>query len=102
MLIKCNKSKQANFENELKIKAKEVAEIVIEKNRKYGDSIHKTIAILKILYPNGISKERYVNLLTIVRMLDKLSRLANNDKNDDEDPITDLIGYSLLRSCTKL
>ena len=65
----------------------ELKELLLEKNRKYGDSALNPVRIF--------SKASTLEQLK-VRMDDKLSRLQNAQDDDDEDPITDLIGYLVL------
>lgn len=69
-----------------------------QKNLAYGDSFSKTPAILEVLYPDGVKPSQYRNLLTLVRMLDKINRIAAQTGNsrDSEDPFTDLAGYAIL------
>jgi hypothetical protein len=69
-----------------------------QKNLAYGDSFSKTPKLLEILYPDGVRPEQYPNMLTLVRMLDKINRIANQDSRttDAEDPFTDLAGYAIL------
>lgn len=78
----------------------EVVNTVVEKQRQYGDSVTKTVAILKALFPEGVPVFAYSDLLLIVRMLDKFSRLATrgSDGKDlgGEDAWKDLCGYALL------
>lgn len=76
--------------------AEEVAQLVVEKQQAYGDSFGKSSEILQILYPNGVTVEQYGDMLTIVRILDKLFRVANKKDAFDESPYKDILGYSLL------
>jgi hypothetical protein len=62
-------------------------ELLLDKNRKYGDSALNPVRIF--------SQASTVEQLK-VRMDDKLSRLRNAQADDDEDPVTDLIGYLVL------
>jgi hypothetical protein len=62
-------------------------ELLLEKNRKYGDSALNPVRIF--------SKASVLEQLK-VRMDDKLSRLRNAQDDEDEDPTTDLIGYLIL------
>lgn len=79
-----------------KEKALEIAQLVESKNRAYGDSISKTAEILEILYGDSIPKEKYKDLHYIIRMLDKIARLASSDeKAFGEDCWKDLGGYAL-------
>lgn len=66
----------------------EIKEMLIEKNRKYGNSV---------LYPVRVfSKADPVEQLNI-RIDDKLSRLAAMQPDEDEDVEKDLIGYLVLK-----
>lgn len=74
----------------------EVAALVSEKHIAYGNSFGKAGDILKILYPNGVAIDQYTDMLTIIRMLDKLFRIATSKNAFQEDPFKDLLGYCLL------
>ena len=65
----------------------DVKEMLIEKNRKYGDSALNPIRIF--------AKSDTVEQLK-VRIDDKLNRFKNMQKDDTEDVINDLIGYLIL------
>ena len=91
----------------------ELGALVTDKNRCYGDSAAKAGDILKVLYPDGISPNQYEDSMLIVRVLDKLSRIAQRgaDGKDlgGESPWKDIAGYGLLgwrkdlrcRECTE-
>lgn len=72
----------------------------IDKNRKYGDAVRKTLGILQELYPGGIRPDQYSDLLLLVRVLDKLIRIATYTPErrdaDDESPWSDVRGYGIL------
>lgn len=61
--------------------------MLIEKNRKYGDSALNPMRIF--------SKASTMEQLK-VRLDDKLSRLRNVQEDEDEDVVSDLIGYLVL------
>lgn len=61
--------------------------MLIEKNRKYGDSALNPMRIF--------SKASTIEQLK-VRLDDKLSRLRNAQDDEDEDVVSDLIGYLVL------
>jgi len=79
-------------------KATEIAKLVEKKQEAYGDSFGKSWEILKVLYPNGVKIEQYIDLLSTVRIIDKLFRIANQKSAFEENPYDDIIGYSLLGS----
>lgn len=75
--------------------ARQIGEIVSSKNKQYGDAINSTSVFLKELYPNGIKPEQYGDLGLIIRIHDKLKRIANGN-NGNEDAYSDLAGYGIL------
>lgn len=68
-------------------KCDEIKALLIEKNRKYGDSALNPVRIFSKATPSE---------QILVRMDDKISRIRNRQNDDDEDPIKDLIGYGIL------
>ena len=64
-----------------------IAVMLIEKNLKYGNSALEP----KRIFSKADSAEQIK-----VRIDDKLSRIANQNLEDDEDVIQDLIGYLVL------
>lgn len=75
-----------------------VGELVARKQQAYGDSFSRSKRIMKVLYPNGIPVEQYQSTLTIIRIIDKLFRIATNDDPFQEDPWKDIAGYALLET----
>lgn len=76
-----------------------VGAIVDAKALAYGDAFDKAGDFLRILYPNGMNPEDYNGALCIVRMFDKLMRIANAGGGADpmaENPWADIAGYALL------
>lgn len=65
----------------------EIKDLLLEKNRKYGDSALQPVRIF--------SKASTLEQIK-VRMDDKLSRLRNAQDDEDEDVTSDLIGYLIL------
>jgi len=74
----------------------EIGALVTKKNAAYGNSFEESAKILQILFPDGVKPENYRNLLTITRVLDKLFRIATDEKALEENPWRDIAGYSLL------
>ena len=66
--------------------------MLIEKNRKYGNSA---------LNPQRIFSKASAIEQIKVRIDDKLSRIKNQQDDEDEDVITDLIGYLILLKIAK-
>ena len=76
--------------------AKSIGTLVQEKNVAYGDSFGQAGKVLEILYPRGIQPEQYLDALAIIRVIDKLFRLANQKNAFGESPWRDICGYSIL------
>ena len=80
-------TKLTDTQNEITAVCTEVLDLLLEKNRKYGDSA---------LTPKRIfSKADAVEQIK-VRLDDKISRLMNQQNDDDEDVDMDLMGYLVL------
>ena len=71
----------------------QIKELLLEKNRKYGDSALSPVRIF--------SKSDSIEQIR-VRLDDKLSRLCNQQDDEDEDVITDLIGYLVLYQVARM
>ncbi len=82
--------------------AMEIASLLQIKNAAYGSAFEKTTHILEQLYPKGIPLESYKDVHVIVRVLDKLSRIAQNNDPLGEDPWKDICGYSILAQTENL
>jgi hypothetical protein len=73
-----------------------IGKICQTKNKAYGDSFAKTGEILTKLYPNGVGPSQYGDMLAIVRILDKLFRIATRKDAFGESPFSDIAGYGIL------
>lgn len=69
---------------------------MIKKQAAYGDSFGKSGEIMRILYPGGIPLEKLEDALTVVRVVDKLFRVATDRDALGENPWRDVQGYALL------
>tara|TARA_Y100000592_G_scaffold97537_1_gene168480 strand:- start:1399 stop:1710 length:312 start_codon:yes stop_codon:yes gene_type:complete len=80
--------------------ANSLAKLLNEKQKAYGDAFGSMEEVFKILYPDGIQPYQYSDLLTVVRMLDKVFRIANMPPEGKdvmgEEPYKDIAGYALL------
>ncbi len=65
----------------------EIKELLLDKNRKYGDSA---------INPARIFSKADATEQLKVRIDDKLNRLKNLQEDETEDTVTDLIGYLIL------
>lgn len=74
----------------------DIGALVKEKQEAYGDSFGKAGAVMAILYPDGIKSEQLHDALCIVRILDKLFRIATKKDAFGESPYRDIAGYALL------
>lgn len=74
----------------------EIGALVDEKQAAYGNSFGQAGEILQTLYPNGIQPAQYDDALCIVRIIDKLFRIATNRDAFGESPYRDIAGYGLL------
>ena len=64
-----------------------IKELLLTKNRKYGDSALNPVRVFSKASPLEQIK---------VRLDDKLSRMQSAQSDEDEDVVTDLIGYLVL------
>ena len=76
--------------------AKSIGTLTSEKNEAYGDSFGQACDVLKVLYPDGVKPEQYKDMLAVVRVIDKLFRIANKKDAFGESPWRDICGYALL------
>ena len=83
----------SNYYEEL---ALSVGKLVSEKQDAYGNSFGLSGAILQILYPDGIQPNQYDDALAVIRIIDKLFRIANRKDYNGENPYMDIAGYGLL------
>jgi hypothetical protein len=73
-----------------------IAKVVETKQTAYGDSFGKSGAVMRILYPQGVGLDQLDDALTVVRVLDKLFRIATDKDALGESPWQDIAGYCLL------
>lgn len=66
------------------------------KNVKYGNSFSESHKILAVLFPDGIPVEKYPDALAIIRIIDKLFRIATDRDALGESPYRDIAGYGVL------
>ncbi len=88
----CHTAPPINFE----ARGADLGRLVDEKQAAYGDSFGKSGAVMKILYPKGVALEQLEDSLTVVRILDKLFRVATARDALGESPFRDIGGYALL------
>ena len=74
----------------------QIGELVKTKQAAYGDSFGKAGSVMRILYPDGIPEGKIDDALTIVRIIDKLFRIATKKDALGENPYRDIAGYAIL------
>jgi hypothetical protein len=77
---------------------RELGALCDAKNQAYGDSFRRSGDLLKELYPDGVQPEQYQDMLAIVRVIDKLFRIATDKDAFGESPWRDVAGYGILMS----
>ena len=82
-----DQNRQTQFEADVWNECESIAKLLVEKNRKYGDSASNPVRVFSKASPLEQLK---------VRMDDKLSRLKNSQDDEDEDVLLDLAGYIIL------
>ncbi len=76
--------------------AERIGKLVENKNAAYGNSFNEAGNFLKLLYPDGIKPEQYADMLCVVRLFDKMKRIATRKDAFGESPYQDIVGYGLL------
>ena len=76
---------------------------VAEKNNAYGSAFEQITLMLLQLFPNGIPPEKYGDVSILIRLLDKVCRIANSQENfNNEDAWDDIMGYAMVARVSKL
>lgn len=90
---------QADLRTKYKKIVGDLLEMVLEKQKSYGNAVEKVPDLIRVLYPNGIPQAAYTESLMITRVCDKLMRIAtahNNGRIADSDAWSDILGYALI------
>ena len=74
----------------------EVGRLVAEKQVAYGDSFGKSGGGMRILYPDGIGLDQLEDALVVIRIIDKLCRVATDRDTLGKNPFRDIGGNSRL------
>jgi len=89
-----------DIQQDYELLAKGIGALLNEKQAAYGDSFGKLPEIIEVLYPDGIATHQYKNFLTLVRIMDKVFRIASMPENQKdlmgEEPWKDIAGYAIL------
>jgi hypothetical protein len=75
---------------------KTIGALVEENNEAYGDSFARSQEILKVLFPDGVQPNQYRDMLGMVRVIDKMFRIATDKDAFGESPWKDITGYGIL------
>lgn len=73
-----------------------IGALVDAKQVVYGNSFEKCVTFFELLYPQGIPPEKMGDALTLVRIFDKIMRIATDRDALGESPYRDIAGYALL------
>lgn len=78
-----------------------IGALVARKQQQYGDSFGQSGEVLRVLYPDGVAPDQYDDMLSVVRIVDKLFRIAQRRGAGDgdpggESPYRDIAGYGML------
>ena len=76
--------------------ADDMTSLLKAKRDSYGNNLACTPEIMKLMYPSGITHEQLDDFLILVRMVDKMFRIANGANFKlGEDAWKDLAGYAM-------
>lgn len=92
----CCKSQVAKKVGQFHQIGNDIGALVEEKNAAYGDSFARSGEVMRVLYPAGIQASQLDDALAIVRILDKLFRIATRKNAFGESPWRDIAGYAIL------
>lgn len=73
-----------------------ISKLLEEKNAAYGNSFDKAGEFLRLLYPQGVKPEQMEDALCLVRIFDKMMRIATKKDAFGESPYQDIAGYAIL------
>ena len=73
--------------------AKEVAQLVDQKNEEYGNCYSVAPELLKLFAPNGISPDKYNDIAILLRLVEKIKRGFGGEIS--RDLWIDIVGLGL-------
>lgn len=76
--------------------AEGVAELVLQKQKEYGNGVLRSNRMMLQLFPDGIPAAKYRDAFTLVRLMDKISKIAADENSATGEPWRDIAAYSLL------
>lgn len=83
-------------ESSLRRIACELGDLVVAKNQAYGNSVATSAVAMSLLYPDGVRSDQLGDMLILVRIWDKMKRIATKKDAFGESPFRDIVGYALL------
>jgi len=89
----------SEYDNKFECAGQQIGKMVDEKNKAYGNSFFNAGNVLRSLYPYGIDVSQYDDMLAVVRVVDKLFRIATAKDAFGESPWKDIAGYGILGAC---
>lgn len=78
-----------------------IGELVEEKNTAYGSAFADSARFLELLYPSGVPLSAYTDVLLMVRIFDKMKRIATAKDAFGEDPFRDIAGYGVIGAAVR-
>ena len=86
----------SDFETRIVSIAQELSNLVVAKNEAYGSSFSVSGTVMECFFPAGVPLDKLDDALAIVRVVDKLFRIATRKDAFGESPWRDIAGYALL------
>lgn len=78
-----------------------IGQLVDKKQAAYGNAFGSSGPAMRLLFPHGIPPARYDDALLLVRIWDKMKRVATDNDPDGESPYRDIAGYGILGAALK-
>lgn len=85
-----------NKTNIYHLTANALGALIESKQEAYGDAFGQCHKVFEVLYPQGVPPEKMKDFLAIVRVVDKLFRIAHHKEAFSENPWEDIAGYAIL------
>lgn len=83
-------------QNEYESAGQALGLLIDEKRRQYGGgALERAAAVMTLLYPDGIQPEHYCDAMSLMRVVEKLCRVAGGNQGD-EDAWIDIAGHGLV------
>src|SRR2546425_156935 len=73
----------------------EIGQLVEKKNKAYGNAFVRTADMMRVVFPDGIKPEQYLDAGIFFRMFDKIFRIVTEPDAFGESPYKDIAGYGI-------